>query len=330
MTVLRNAGYILLFGLTAAMAISDKAAAQEMTLVLCETNGTALRVYEKDGQVLMRAFNRRLGQVLMNDAETEIGITASGLEYTNLLGDLDTRLRVDTSTGNCGIQIEGDTENGTILINETATSVIGTVTYRARIGLQPGSVVKTMLVDLDRDTIVAEQTLVTTGQQVPIPFHLLYSANEINPGHRYGVSAEITVQDERRWSTSTDYSVITQGAPSVVEVVVEMAGAAVPGPAQSDQPTEPTNEKETLPDAVATAVKTTLRQELGEVSLQVENYSRETWSDGCLGLGGPAESCLAALTEGWRVEIIDTTTGESYIYRTNRDGTQVRQDAEQQ
>lgn len=79
-----------------------------------------------------------------------------------------------------------------------------------------------------------------------------------------------------------------------------------------------------LPDEVANRIKAQLRDELGATSLQVKGYSRETWSDGCLGLGGPAESCLAALTEGWQVEVMDTVTGQSYIYRTNLNGDSIR------
>ena len=97
---------------------------------------------------------------------------------------------------------------------------------------------------------------------------------------------------------------LTQGAPSTAEVVVEFAGdAAAPGPSLI-KPTEPAREVEALPDAIASAVKATLSQELGEASLQVGRYSRETWSDGCLGLGGPAEGCLAALTERWHVDLL--------------------------
>ena len=129
MTVLRKVGYMLLFGLTVAITVSEKSvAAQEMTLVLCETSSTALRVYEKDDQVLMRAYNRQLGQVWMNDTPTDIKVIANGIEYTNLLGELATRLSVDTSAGDCAIQIEDRAESGTILSNETASSVIGTVT----------------------------------------------------------------------------------------------------------------------------------------------------------------------------------------------------------
>ncbi|MEM1256318.1 MAG: YbaY family lipoprotein [Cyanobacteria bacterium P01_H01_bin.21] len=320
MVVLRNVGYVLLAGITTVIAIGGKPAAaqEENTLVLCETSGTALRVYEKDGAMLMRAFNRQQSQVWMNDAQTAIQASANSIDYMNLAGGSAINLSVDTATGDCAIQIEGQTEQGTILSNDTAASVIGTVTYRERIALQPGSVVKTMLVDLDSDTSIAEQTFVTTEQQVPIPFHLLYSPSDIVPGHRYGMRAEIVVEDEPRWSTVADYPVITQGAPVAVGLLVEMTG---------DDPVQ-TDRAAALPDAIATAIKTDLSQELEDVALQVENYSRETWSDGCLGLGGPAELCLAALTEGWRVELTDTA-GENYIYRTNIDGTQVRRETAQ-
>lgn len=83
---------------------------------------------------------------------------------------------------------------------------------------------------------------------------------------------------------------------------------------------------EELPEAIAARVKADLAGDLNvEISqLQIGRYSRETWSDGCLGLGGPAESCLAALTEGWQVEIINTATEQSYIYRSDRSGNQIR------
>lgn len=61
-----------------------------------------------------------------------------------------------------------------------------------------------------------------------------------------------------------------------------------------------------LPDEITQKVTQMLATNIG-VSVSevgIERYSRETWNDGCLGLGGPAESCLAALTEGWQVEAV--------------------------
>jgi hypothetical protein len=59
-----------------------------------------------------------------------------------------------------------------------------------------------------------------------------------------------------------------------------------------------------LPDAISNQVKVALADRLNVAveQLEIGRHSRETWSDGCLGLGGAAESCLAALTEGWNRE----------------------------
>lgn len=53
----------------------------------------------------------------------------------------------------------------------------------------------------------------------------------------------------------------------------------------------------------------------------LEAHERE-WSDSCLGLGGPAESCLQAITPGYEVLLVQS--GVEYRYRTNADGTSVR------
>lgn len=50
----------------------------------------------------------------------------------------------------------------------------------------------------------------------------------------------------------------------------------------------------------------------------------KNWSDSCLGLGGPAESCLAAITPGYEVAI--SVNGEEQKYRTNSDGTEIRRE----
>ena len=48
----------------------------------------------------------------------------------------------------------------------------------------------------------------------------------------------------------------------------------------------------------------------------------QDWSDGCLGLGGAAESCLAAITPGYRVTLMSSST--TYYARTDTRGTVVR------
>lgn len=82
-----------------------------------------------------------------------------------------------------------------------------------------------------------------------------------------------------------------------------------------------------LPVAVRDLIKADLASQLGipTTDFTIGQYSQETFSDSCLGLGGPAESCLAALTEGWQVEVINAQTGEQYVYRSDLSGNQVRQ-----
>lgn len=100
-----------------------------------------------------------------------------------------------------------------------------------------------------------------------------------------------------------------------------------PDPAQPSTPMAdlPTD---TLPTTIQTQIRTDLANHLSIPTDQIllQNHSRRTWSDGCLGLGGPAELCLAALTEGWQVEAIDDATNETYIYRTDLNGNQIRRE----
>jgi hypothetical protein len=51
-------------------------------------------------------------------------------------------------------------------------------------------------------------------------------------------------------------------------------------------------------------------------------YERE-WSDSCLGLGGPTESCLQAITPGWEVSV--QVKGTLHTYRTDASGSSIRE-----
>ena len=83
---------------------------------------------------------------------------------------------------------------------------------------------------------------------------------------------------------------------------------------QPPQPETPMAEpSENLPTNIQTQVRTDLANHLNiptdQITLQTHN--RRTWSDGCLGLGGPAEICLMALTDGWQVEAIHSETNKT-------------------
>lgn len=72
------------------------------------------------------------------------------------------------------------------------------------------------------------------------------------------------------------------------------------------------------------AARDLLAGQLGIDPLAIRLVSAEMveWQDGCLGLGGPEEICLQAITPGYRL-ILDAQ-GKQFEVRTNQDGSQVR------
>ncbi|MEL7360385.1 MAG: hypothetical protein AAFN40_28140, partial [Cyanobacteria bacterium J06560_6] len=136
---------------TASTAIAQ---ATEQTLLLCETNNTAIRIYQKGTDTFMRAFNRQQGQVFMNDTPTELGEMPNATSYRNLLGELSITVLANNSADDCSIIISDQSaENGTLLVDNRLTdspqitpietpadaAVTGTLSYRARIRLVPGA-----------------------------------------------------------------------------------------------------------------------------------------------------------------------------------------------
>ena len=71
------------------------------------------------------------------------------------------------------------------------------------------------------------------GKQVPIPFELPYSAADIVAGRRYVVRAKIVADGKTLFSTKTPYPVITRGAPTQLEILVQQAGRRPGGPAET-------------------------------------------------------------------------------------------------
>lgn len=74
------------------------------------------------------------------------------------------------------------------------------------------------------------------------------------------------------------------------------------------------------------AARTQLAQDLkiGENKILIMTAYEKDWSDSCLGLGGPAESCAAVITPGYEVTM--QAEGKTYVYRTNTEGTSVRKE----
>jgi putative lipoprotein len=103
--------------------------------------------------------------------------------------------------------------------------ITGTVTYRVRMALPPNAAIDVRLEDVSRAdapaSVVAENIFAAGGKQVPIPFQLPYTAGDIQPSHRYQVRAQIMAEDKLLFVTTTAYPVLTSGAPSTVNMVLQ-------------------------------------------------------------------------------------------------------------
>lgn len=82
---------------------------------------------------------------------------------------------------------------------------------------------------------------------------------------------------------------------------------------------------ESLPDAITNAVLDDIsrRHNLDTSQLKILNVARQTWSDGCLGLGGD-QICTQALVPGWLV--IVGSEEKLWAYRTDGTGSVVALD----
>lgn len=69
-------------------------------------------------------------------------------------------------------------------------------------------------------------------------------------------------------------------------------------------------------EALATHLEITVEE------IPFGSHVRAEWTDSCLGLGGPTESCLAAIHPGWQVMF--EVDGISYEVRTDELGNIVR------
>lgn len=77
-----------------------------------------------------------------------------------------------------------------------------------------------------------------------------------------------------------------------------------------------------VPAAAMARAALATRLGIADSEIKTEVVEKYVWSDGCLGLGGPAESCIAAQVEGYRV--VMKAGGSVYTYRTDLAGGVVR------
>ena len=94
-------------------------------------------------------------------------------------------------------------------------------------------------------------------------------------------------------------------------------------PATVEAPALP---EDLLPPEVMVEIQNQISEVLG-ISLdqiQIETVEQRDWSDSCLGLGEPNESCAQVVTPGWFVAI--SIDGQEYRFRADEAGTIIRQE----
>jgi len=111
---------------------------------------------------------------------------------------------------------------------EASAKVTGRAMYRQRIALPDNAIVKVQLQDVSLQDVAAkvisEQIIETKGKQVPIPFELPYDPDEIDERNTYSLSVRITVDGKLKFINKTSHRVLTRGAPTDLDVMVEMVG----------------------------------------------------------------------------------------------------------
>ena len=105
------------------------------------------------------------------------------------------------------------------------------------------------------------------------------------------------------------------------------SGAGEPAATATPEATQPPAElpaTETPETESTAAARAHLARELGVAEAEIEVVSVEAteFSDSCLGLGQPHESCLRANTPGWLVMLV--VGGQVYEVHTDETGQQVR------
>lgn len=107
--------------------------------------------------------------------------------------------------------------------------IAGTVTYLERIALPPDAQIVVRLEDVSHDfvpgTVLAQTKFNSAGEQVPIPFRLLYESARITPEHRFELRATILVDGELRFSAAIPCTLPVAADAPPVAILVQAAAA---------------------------------------------------------------------------------------------------------
>lgn len=102
--------------------------------------------------------------------------------------------------------------SGTLVSSQDITFPQGAIAYITLVDVSPRQDVEA--------GIIARQTI-ANPEQLPIAFDLEYSPEEIHPDHRYAIQVQVAIAGQTIFRNRDAYPVITQGNPSVIEVLIE-------------------------------------------------------------------------------------------------------------
>ncbi len=112
--------------------------------------------------------------------------------------------------------------------------ITGAITYRERMALPADAAIDVRLEDVSVQgapaKLMAENVFAAAGKQVPISFQLPYNPADINSSHTYYLRANISVNGQMTFTSSTAYPVLTNGAPSQVNVMLQQVQATAAKP----------------------------------------------------------------------------------------------------
>lgn len=136
-----------------------------------------------------------------------------------LSSDNTTPSETDTSTST----------QGTIVSADDTNTLTGTVAYRERIAMPEGSKIVVQILDTSLAdapaTLIAEDTIITKGENVPVPFTIDYNADTLVEGHTYTISAKIFFpEDELRFITDTATFLLDENREPIDEVELLLVG----------------------------------------------------------------------------------------------------------
>lgn len=124
-----------------------------------------------------------------------------------------------------------------------AITINGTVAYRQRIAMPPGAVLTVRVEDVSRtdaqSSVLAETSKVFGDRQVPIEFSLQIPSTAINASNSYNLQATITVNGEQRFATTRSYPVLTHGAGSKIDLLLDAVQPSVTGQPKAKTLTAP-------------------------------------------------------------------------------------------